>query len=110
MFKKVSLKQWIWFIVLIAFAIITTLFFYILFIAGAVSFDPSYVTTLIGLIYLLIGWVIPNRFEIKYRKETAEYAGDLPEEIKSKKFLYRFPLMGSALITFVLSIIFFYVL
>ena len=110
MFKKVNLKQWIWFIALLIFAVVATLIFYILFIAGVVSFDPSYVTTLIGLIYLLVGWIVPNRFEIKYRKENAQYAGELPEEIKNKKFLYRFPLMSAALITLILSVIFFYIL
>ena len=110
MFKKVSLKQWIWIIALLIVAVVATLIFYLLFIMGVVAFDPSYVTTLIGLIYLLIGWVIPNRFEIKYRKETAEYAGALPEEIKNKKFLYRFPLMSAAVITLILSVVFFYIL
>ena len=110
MFKKVSLKQWIWLVALLIIAVVSTLVFYFLFVADKVDFDPSYVTTIIGLIYLLIGWVVPNRFEIKYRKEKAEYAGALPEEIKTKKFLYRFPLMSAAVITLILSVIFFYIL
>ena len=110
MFKKVSLKQWIWLIALLIIAVVATLVFYILYIKGVVIFNPSNITTIIGLVYLLIGWTIPNRFEIKYRKETAQYAGELPEEIKNKKFLYRFPLMSAALITLILSVIFFYIL
>lgn len=110
MFKKVSLKQWIWLIALLIVAVLATLVFYILYLKSIVAFEPSYITTIIGLIYLLIGWTIPNRFEIKYRKETAEYAGALPDDIKNKKFLYRFPLMSAAIITLILSVIFFYIL
>ena len=110
MFKKVTLKQWIWLIALLIIAVVATLICYFLFIAGIVYFDPSYVTTLCGLVYLLIGWMIPNRIEFKYRKETAKYAGELPEEIKSKKFLYRFPLVSASIITLLLSVVFFYIL
>ena len=110
MFKKVNLKQWIWLVALLIIAVVATLVFYILYIKGVVIFNTSHITTIIGLVYLLIGWTIPNRFEIKYRKETAQYAGELPEEIKNKKFLYRFPLMSAALITLILSVIFFYIL
>ena len=110
MIKNIKLKHWILLIALIIIAVVATLISYIFYIKGVIVYDPSYITTLIGLIYLLVGWVVPNRVEFKYRKDKAEYAGALPEDIKNKKFSYRFPLMGSALITLVLSIVFFYVL
>lgn len=110
MIKKVSFKQWMWLITLLVIANVFTLVFYYLNIKGLTAFSASYVTTLFGLIYLLIGWMVPNNYEFKYRKETAKYNEKLPKEIKDKMFLYRFPLISASIITLLLSVLYFYIL
>ena len=109
MFKSVSKNQWIVILVLIISAIVATVIFEFLYLANIIKFEPSYITTLFGLVYLLIGWMVPNHHEFKHRKSTGNYNGELPEEIKNKKFKYRFPMMFSALIILILSVIWFYI-
>lgn len=110
MFKKATRKQWITILVMAIIAVAITMIFYVLYIKSIVKFPPSYVTALIGFVYLLIGWMIPNSIEFKYRKKTAQYSGELPQEIKDNKFTYRFPLIFVAILVLVLSVIFDYTL
>lgn len=108
MFKNVSKKLWILTIVLIAISIVFTIIFEVLRLLDVIKFEPTYITTLIGMIYLLIGWMVPNNTEFKYRKETSNYNGELPSSLKEKKFKVRFPFISSALIVLIISVIWFY--
>ena len=110
MFKKATKKQWVSIAIMVAGAVVITIIFYVLHLKSIVDFPSSYVTALIGFVYLFIGWIVPNNIEFKYRKKTAQYAGDLPQDVKDNKFTYRFPLICASMITLILSVIFDYLL
>lgn len=110
MLKKVTTKQWVALIVMLIVAVALTLLFYYLYISGSTQYPASYVTALIGFVYLFVGWVVPNNIEFKFRRKTAQYSGELPEDIKMKKFSYRFPLISASVIVLILSVIFDYIL
>lgn len=80
---------------------------YILNLSGNIKFDGYYyLISFIGAMLLFIGWVIPNHTSYQYRRETKNYNGPLPDEIKEKIFNTRFPLMTSGLICLIISMIF----
>ena len=109
MFKNVTKKQLIVTLILIVIAILATILFEFLYLANVIKFDPSYITTLFGVVYLLNGWMFPKHEEFKHRKSTGNYNGELPDDVKNKKFKYRFPMILSALVTLILSVIWFYI-
>lgn len=88
---------------------ILMLTFYFINLKSSVSsgFMYFYLSALFGAILLFLGWTIPNHFEFTYRRKNSYYSGDLPFEIKEKKFSYRFPLISAGIIALIISSIFY---
>ncbi len=106
--KKITLKMWIELAIFSGAALIFGLIFYFLNMANILDFEGSYIVTVYGFILLLIGWMSGNHVEFSYRRKEKQYGGELPLEIKQKKFSYHFPFIVAGLITLLLSFIFFY--
>lgn len=108
MLKKITKKQIIIISILSCADLFIMLIFYYLSIKGAIKFDYYYLSSMLGAILFLLGWTIPNHFEYDYRRKEKVLTGPLPEEIKQKKFNYRFPLFMAGLICLIISMIFSY--
>ncbi len=104
--KMIQKKHIITIAVLSVLMIIAMVVLYILRTKSIIKFDYYYISALVGAIFLFIGWVIPNHFEFDYRKKHRLYKGDLPDDLKHKKFNIRFPYMVSGLIFILISSIF----
>ncbi len=108
--KKFERKEIITMLVLLTILIVVSIIFYFLELKSVVYFDFSNSITLVSFIYLLIGWIIPNNIEYKYRKANAYYKGALPDDINKKRYEIRIPFMLIGAIGLVLSVILYYVI
>lgn len=106
MIKMISKKQIIFIVLSVVTNTILMGIFYFLDLKGITRFDYYYLSAFIGAVLIFLGWVIPNHFEYDYRRKTKKYKETLPQEIKQKKFGYRFPLMISGIISLIISSIF----
>lgn len=103
MFKKKSL---IFSLCFSSAALVLTVLIQVLCSVVNVDFMTESILLIIGLVFLLIGWVGGNRISYGYRKEKAMYSGPLPDDVKIKVYEFRAKFILTALIILLYSVIY----
>lgn len=98
-----DMKSLIKTIIYIGISLVATFVVIIINICAHMSINEAWAADVIGLIFILSGWLIGNRKFNKYVRDTGDYRGLMPLDRKIEIMKVRYPLFMGGLISILLG-------